>query len=140
MTMLRTPARSGSNPDPRSIGFKKCIDNQIVMLSIEGRTNEDRPSVVDVYHARHRTSKATVLSITSWDGKHTYTTALSSMHHDWFMYHLGSTIEMHNYDPDAGPGIHYFRSRRTAVCYGGAPHGYSDDCPSYTDDGERIEN
>lgn len=113
-------ARPLPNPNPKSIGFKKCADGRIVKFRIEGMTNQYRSTVVDMYNERHRTSKVTVLDITSLDGRRQYTSATSILTHDTLLYRLGETIEISNYDVSEAVmsnGIHYFLNRNTAISY-----------------------
>lgn len=68
-----------------------------------------------------RVSKAKVVSITSLDGKKRYKCNAYSMHSSSFVYKIGATVEVKNFDKnrwnECAPGIHCFITRQEAVKY-----------------------
>ena len=68
-----------------------------------------------------RVSKAKVVSITSLDGKKKYTQNAYSMHSSSFVYKIGQTVEVNNFDKnrwnECSTGIHCFITRDEAVHY-----------------------
>lgn len=68
-----------------------------------------------------RVSKAKVVSITSLDGKKKYTQNAYSMYASDFVYKVGKTVEVKNFDKDrwneCSTGIHCFMTREEAVNY-----------------------
>lgn len=68
-----------------------------------------------------RVSKAKVVSITSLDGTKKYTQNAYSMHASNFVYKLGQTVEVKNFDKnrwnECSSGIHCFITREEAVNY-----------------------
>lgn len=98
------------------IGYNKCKGNRIVKLEIQGENNENRRDVVDAKHAKYRCSQATVLSITSWNEKETFTeaTSLTIDQESELVYRVGETITIDDYDIDLN-GINYYLDRLTAV-------------------------
>lgn len=68
-----------------------------------------------------RVSKAKVVSITSLDGKKKYKQNAYSMHSSSFVYKVGDTVEVKNFDKDrwheCSAGIHCFMTRNEAVNY-----------------------
>ena len=97
------------------VGFKKCREDRIVELLIP----EDalRSSATT---RKCRASKAKVLSITSIDGSTTFKDATSKRACN-FIYHVGDTIEVPDFDPnrweECSSGIHHFITREEAVIY-----------------------
>lgn len=72
-------------------------------------------------HRQCRCSKAKVLSITNLDGSKTNVAKVSSNYDKKFIYRVGETIEVENFDDnrwdECAPGIHFFMTRREAVKY-----------------------
>ena len=68
-----------------------------------------------------RCSKAEVLSITNADGSDSGRTWISSNHNPAFVYTIGETVEVKNFDDnrwnECAPGIHFFITRDEAVRY-----------------------
>ena len=99
------------------IGFKKCKNNLIVKLEIP----EDalRSSATT---RKCRCSKAKVLSVTNVDGSDASTDTAASKHDNNFIYKVGETVEVPNFNTDrwneCSAGIHFFITRQEAVEYG----------------------
>lgn len=97
------------------IGWKKA-DGHIVKLRIP----EDalRSSATT---NRCRCSKAKILAIENLDGPVADVRRVSSDHDSSFIYEVGETIEVENFDRDrkneCAPGIHFFCTRQEAVEY-----------------------
>ena len=68
-----------------------------------------------------RCSKAQVVSITNPDGSDAGKTAIPSNHDSQFVYVVGETVEVEDFDEDrwreCAPGIHFFITRDEAVRY-----------------------
>lgn len=97
------------------VGFKKCRKDRIVELLIP----EDA-LCSSATSRKCRASKAKVLSITSINGLTAFKEAVSK--HDCnFIYHVGDTIEVSDFDPDrwkeCAKGIHHFITREEAIIY-----------------------
>ena len=96
------------------IGFKRVRNNLIVELEI----TEDalRSSATG---RKCRCSKAKVLSITNIDGTESNTNSARSLWDPDFVYTVGETIEVPNFDTnrwnECAPGIHFLISRQEAV-------------------------
>ena len=96
------------------IGFKCVRNNLIVELEI----TEDalRSSATG---RKCRCSKAKVLSITNIDGTESNTNSARSIWDPDFVYTVGETIEVPNFDTnrwnECAPGIHFFITRQEAV-------------------------
>ena len=96
------------------IGFKRVRNNLIVELEI----TEDalRSSATG---RKCRCSKAKVLSITNIDGTESNTNSARSIWDPDFVYTVGETIEVPNFDTnrwnECAPGIHFFITRQEAV-------------------------
>ena len=96
------------------IGFKRVRNNLIVELEI----TEDalRSSAAG---RKCRCSKAKVLSITNIDGTESNTNSARSIWDPDFVYTVGETIEVPNFDTnrwnECAPGIHFFMTRQEAV-------------------------
>ena len=96
------------------IGFKKVSNDLIVELEI----TEDalRSSATG---RKCRCSKAKVLSITNIDGTESNTNSARSLWDPDFVYSVGETIEVPNFDTnrwnECAPGIHFFITRQEAV-------------------------
>ena len=96
------------------IGFKRVRNNLIVELEI----TEDalRSSATG---RKCRCSKAKVLSITNIDGTESNTNSARSLWDPVFVYSVGETIEVPNFDTnrwnECASGIHFFITRQEAV-------------------------
>ena len=96
------------------IGFKRVRNYLIVELEI----TEDalRSSATG---RKCRCSKAKVLSITNIDGAESNTNSARSLWDPDFVYSVGKTIEVPNFDTnrwnECAPGIHFFITRQEAV-------------------------
>ena len=68
-----------------------------------------------------RCSKAKVVSITNLDGTHSDIKSVASCHDSKFIYNLGETVEVANFDTnrwnECAPGIHFFITRQEAIDY-----------------------
>ena len=68
-----------------------------------------------------RCSKAKVVSITNLDGTPSDIKSVASCHDSNFIYNLGETVEVPNFDTnrwnECAPGIHFFITRQEAVDY-----------------------
>ena len=68
-----------------------------------------------------RCSKAKVVSITNLDGTHSDIKSVASCHDSKFIYNLGETVEVPNFDTnrwnECAPGIHFFITRQEAIDY-----------------------
>ena len=96
------------------IGFKKVRGYLIVELEITG--DALRSSATG---KKCRCSKAKVLSITNIDGTESNTNSARSLWDPGFVYTVGETIEVPNFDTnrwnECAPGIHFFITRQEAV-------------------------
>ena len=98
------------------IGYKRCRGGLIVELEIP----EDalRSSATT---RKCRCSKAKVLSITNLDGSKSESTEAASNRDSSFVYKIGETVEVTNFDPnrwnECSTGIHFFVTREEAVDY-----------------------
>ena len=98
------------------IGYKKCRGDLIVELEIP----EDalRSSATT---RKCRCSKAKVLSITNLDGSKSESTEATSKRDPSFVYKVGETVEVTNFDPnrwnECSTGIHFFVTREEAEMY-----------------------
>ena len=96
------------------IGFKRVRNDLIAELEI----SEDalRSSATG---RKCRCSKAKVLSITNIDGTESNTNSARSLWDPDFVYTVGETIEVPNFDTnrwnECAPGIHFFITRQEAV-------------------------
>lgn len=68
-----------------------------------------------------RCSKAKVVSITNLDGTPSDIKSVASCHDSEFIYNLGETVEVPNFDTnrwnECAPGIHFFITRQEAIDY-----------------------
>ena len=98
------------------IGWKKSADNMIVKLQI---TEDSKRS--SAFGRKCRCSKAVVLAIENLDGTPTKQTETRSKHNCLFVYEVGKTVEVPDFDEDrrheCAPGIHFFITRQEAVDY-----------------------
>lgn len=97
------------------IGYKKA-SGKIVVLSIP--SDAKRSSATG---RKCRCDKATVLSIDEIGGKHSGRTKVTSDHDSKFVYRVGETVTVDNFDEnrlnECAPGIHFFINRREAEEY-----------------------
>ena len=97
-------------------GYKKCKNGLIVELNIP----EDalRSSATT---RKCRCSKAKVISITNLDGSKSEETKAISNRDSSFVYKLGETVEVPDFDPnrwnECSTGIHFFMTREEALDY-----------------------
>lgn len=98
------------------IGWKKC-DKYIVKLKIP--EDSERSSSTSI---KCRCSKVEVLEIQNLDGSIADITEISSDHDKNFIYKVGETIEVKDFDKDrwnkCSNGIHLFIDRNMALVYG----------------------
>lgn len=98
------------------IGWKKTADNMIVKLQI---TEDSKRS--SAFGRKCRCSKAVVLAIENLDGTPTKQTETRSKRSCLFVYEVGKTVEVPDFDEDrrheCAPGIHFFITRQEAVDY-----------------------
>ncbi len=102
------------------VGYKQLRGKLICVLKILGENTESR-KVIDKQYAKFRTSKAQVMDIYSMNDPQVKFKQGSSIFDDKFIYTVGETIEVENYDRDhdepGGYGIHYFLSEEAARCF-----------------------
>ena len=98
------------------IGFKQCRNSFIVKLEI--LSDSLRCSATG---RKCRCSKAKVISITNLDGTNANTNAVISKRDPNFIYKVGETVEVKNFDTnrwnECSTGIHFFMTRQEAVDY-----------------------
>ena len=98
------------------IGFKQCRNGFIVKLEI--LSDSLRCSATG---RKCRCSKAKVISITNLDGTNANTNAVISKRDPNFIYKVGETVEVKNFDTnrwnECSTGIHFFITRQEAVDY-----------------------
>ena len=98
------------------IGFKKCRNELIVKLEIPADALRSSATT-----RKCRCSKAKVLSITNTDGSDANIGAVASKYDKNFIYKVGETVEVHNFNADrwneCSTGIHFFITRQEAVNY-----------------------
>lgn len=114
------------------IGYKKCQDDRIVKLLIQGAPNTPRKHVVNAKYIWYTCEQAIVLSITSWDGKIFFDEAASnaSLSDGTLMYRVGETIAFKIGESpislsSQSTDTHYFLDRQAAVCFETIPEGYT---------------
>ena len=97
------------------IGFKKACDYIVKLLILDDAKRSSATS------RKCRCSKAKVLSITELDGSETDVTEVNSNYDSSFVYRIGETVEVPDFDDDrwneCAPGIHFFITRQEAVEY-----------------------
>ena len=97
------------------IGFKKAGDYIVKILILDDAKRSSATS------RKCRCSKAKVLSITELDGSETDVTEVKSNYDSSFVYRIGETVEVPNFDDDrwneCAPGIYFFITRQEAVEY-----------------------
>ena len=100
------------------IGFKKAASGHIVKLLIP--EDAKRSSALG---RKCRCSKAVCLAIENPDGSGSGLIDVSSNYDKDFVYRIGETVEVPNFDEDrtheCAPGIHFFITRQEAVDYYG---------------------
>ena len=98
------------------IGYKKCRDRLIVELEIPEDSLRSSATT-----RKCRCSKAKVLSITNLDGSKSKCTQATSKRDSFFVYKVGETVEVTNFDPnrwdECSAGIHFFVTREEAEKY-----------------------
>ena len=98
------------------IGWKKSAGNYIVKLEIA--EDAQRSSA---YGRKCRCSKAKVLTIETLAGRETEVKEVVSKHDNTFVYRIGETVCVENFDKDrrneCAAGIHFFITRQEAVDY-----------------------
>ena len=98
------------------IGYKKCRDDLIVELEIPEDALRSSGTT-----RKCRCSKAKVLSITNLDGSKSKCTEATSKRDSSFVYKVGETVEVTNFDPnrwnECSTGIHFFVTREEAEKY-----------------------
>ena len=98
------------------IGYKKCRDDLIVELEIPEDSLRSSATT-----RKCRCSKAKVLSITNLDGSKSKCTEATSKRDSSFVYKVGETVEVTNFDPnrwnECSTGIHFFVTREEAEKY-----------------------
>ena len=99
------------------VAFKKCRNNTIVKLLIP--EDAKRSSATS---RKCRCDKAVVLAIQDLEGNDlTSTDYVVSQHDINFVYRVGETVSVNNFDDDrwneCAPGIHFFITRKEAVEY-----------------------
>ena len=97
------------------IGFKKAGDYIVKILILDDAKRSSATS------RKCRCSKAKVLSITELDGSETDVTEVNSNYDSSFVYRIGETVEVPDFDDDrwngCASGIHFFITRQEAVEY-----------------------
>ena len=97
------------------IGFKKAGDYIVKLLILDDAKRSSATT------RKCRCSKAKVLSITELDGSETDVTEVESNYDSSFVYRIGETVEVPDFDDDrwneCAPGIHFFITRQEAVEY-----------------------
>ena len=97
------------------IGWKKC-GNYIVKLRIAEDAMRSSATT-----RKCRCSKAEVIAIENIDGTPSDETEVASSHDKLFMYRIGETVEVKDFDTDrwneCSKGIHFFITRGEAVKY-----------------------
>ena len=98
------------------IGWKKASGGYIVKLQI---TEDAKRS--SAFGRKCRCSKAVVLALENVDGTPSDIGEVSSGYDYSFVYRLGQTVEVMDFDEDrkheCAPGIHFFITREEAVNY-----------------------
>lgn len=93
--------------------FKKVGEHIVELLIPEDALRSSATS------RKCRCSKAKVVSITNLDGSSTDICELTSGHDDTFIYRVGETVSVDNFDKnrwnECAPGIHFFITRYEAV-------------------------
>lgn len=101
--------------DGSFIGYKKANDYIVKLRITEDALRSSATS------RKCRCSKAEVLSITTLDGKDDGTTSIPSGYDSNFIYRVGTTVEVEDFEPnrwaECAAGIHFFITRQEAVQY-----------------------
>lgn len=103
-------------PDSGSfIGWKKASGRIVKLLIPEDARRSSSTG------RKCRTDKAVVLAIETIDGRTSKLKEVPSSYDDKFMYRIGETVTVDNFDEDrfneCAPGIHFFINRQEAVEY-----------------------
>ena len=110
-----TPFFFSQCPDGEFIGWKKAEENIVKLLITEDAKRSSATSL------KCRCSKAKVLEIQGLDGSKSDVLEIASSYDTSFIYKIGETVEVPNYDTDrwneCSTGIHFFISRDMAVKY-----------------------
>lgn len=101
------------------IGFKKAIfEGKEYIVVLEIPSDAKRSSATS---RKCRTNKAKVIEIQNMDGSKSDTTMVRSYYNNSFLYELGKTIEVEDFDDnrwnECSTGIHFFINREEAVRY-----------------------
>lgn len=112
-----TTTVTGTGSSGTRFGYKKLREKKICKLLILGINNEHRTGIVEKLAAKHRCSKAIVLTIYDMFD-HTPSEHGTSIHDGNFEYTVGEILEIHDYNKDYNVdctrGIHYFLSEECA--------------------------
>ena len=96
-------------------GFKKANGYIVELLIPDDALRSSATS------RKCRCSKAKVMSITKFDGSSCNVTSIPSNWNCDFIYTIGETVEVSNFDTDrwneCAPGIHFFITRQEAIDY-----------------------
>ena len=110
-----TPFFFSQCPDGEFIGWKKAKEKIVKLLITEDAQRSSATSL------KCRCSKAKVLEIQELDGSKSDVLEIASSYDTSFIYKIGETVEVPNYDTDrwneCSTGIHFFISRDMAVKY-----------------------
>ena len=97
------------------IAWKKASDYIVKLLVCEDAKRSSATTL------KCRCSKATVLAIENCDGTRAEVNSVNSDHDNSFVYTIGETIEVKDFDEDrfneCSSGIHFFIARESAVKY-----------------------
>ncbi len=101
------------------IGFKKArFEGKEYIVVLEIPSDAKRLSATS---RKCRTNKAKVIEIQNMDGSRSDTTMVRSWYNDTFLYELGKTIEVEDFDDnrwnECSTGIHFFINSEEAVRY-----------------------
>ena len=97
------------------VAWKKASDYIVKLLVCEDAKRSSATTL------KCRCSKATVLAIENCDGTEAEVNSVNSNHDNSFVYTIGQTIEVKDFDEDrfneCSSGIHFFIARESAVKY-----------------------
>ena len=97
------------------VAWKKASDYIVKLLVCEDAKRSSATTL------KCRCSKATILSIENCDGTKAEVNSVKSNHDNSFVYTIGETIEVKDFDEDrfneCSSGIHFFIARESAVKY-----------------------
>ena len=82
-----------------NIGYKKGLDDRIIVLEILGKHNEDRKDIIKDY-AKMRCSKAKVIDIYNMNNKDEKFNEAFGLHDKTFKYTLNEIVVPDKYDED----------------------------------------